>query len=353
MRRKNILIYALLLCFFFASASQKVSAVNYQTEINRYLNAVKQNINQKTNWQKGFSLAQKNIESLELCLHNMQADTQWQQKNIKILLYNPIQEKMDSLIKSGDKVAAYMKELQNNYAEMNKANYENKMRVLSNIGKSMTKWSLRIGEPDITDLDISEEKKDAQMLTKDINGINDIPQMMNYNRKEYGRMSVVLHKIMDMLTQLEPMNKRLNEVIKKYSGKNAPETGKASGTFYGRFTGSVVSGTLQFTITGSKVKGAWAADTINNPQIQEASGEIWGEYGYFDGKDKPRVVSAQLTGFYRVKSAKTGVVMSHTVHGELKGETSEYRSAGTWNHGFLNQKAVPVIFDSGAYEASK
>lgn len=144
MRKKNILAYLLLLCLLFAVISQKAFAVNYQTEANRYLSAIKQNINQKTNWQKGFALAKKNIENLELCLHNMQTDAQWQKKNIKISFYNLIQEKIDSLIKSGDKVASYMTELQNNYAEMNEANYENKMRVLSNMAKSMTKWSMRI-----------------------------------------------------------------------------------------------------------------------------------------------------------------------------------------------------------------
>lgn len=171
MRNKNILTGLVLLCLLFTVLYGRVFAVNYQTEVNRYLSAIKQNINQKPDWQKGFALAKKNIENLELCLHNMRMEAQEKRKTdpkyiIQVSFYNPVAEKMNALIKSGKKVSDYMTELQNNYTEMNEANYENKMRALSNMAKSMTKWSLRIGSPDITDLDISEEKKRRENFNK-------------------------------------------------------------------------------------------------------------------------------------------------------------------------------------------
>lgn len=180
--------------------------------------------------------------------------------------------------------------------------------------------------------------------------------MMKYNRKEYDRMSAVLHKIMEMLTQLKPMNERLNEVIKKYSGTNDLENADAYGTYYGTFTGGMLSGTLKFTIARAKNetkdKGMWAAEKSTNPNIKEAQGEIWVlGYGYYDAKVK--IVNAILTGSYRVVNKKTGATMGYTISGELKGPVSNGRASGTWQHQIFETGKGMVTVDSGTFEASK
>lgn len=160
--------------------------------------------------------------------------------------------------------------------------------------------------------------------------------MMKYNRREYDRMSAILHRIMDMLTQLKPMNERLNAIVKKYSA----ETG-ADGSYSGKFMGKLLSGTLQFTITGAKVKGYWTSKSINNPSGTEGKGELTGVYDPKSGN-----ITVKLSGIYKAD-------ISYAVTGDLKGVFSGAGIKGTWVQAFLTSQSVPVPVDSGSFEASK
>ncbi|MFH1452724.1 MAG: hypothetical protein ABIH00_01935 [Armatimonadota bacterium] len=295
----------LILGLMFIVLAQASLAFEYQFEVDRYTDAIHDNVNELPDWNKGFEKAKKNIESLEQCLHNISMEIKEKRKSdpnytVEIILLNPVFVRIASLEIDKATVKAYLTKLQNDYMDMTEGRLKNESRIITNVGKAMTKWARRIGKPSIQDLDFSEEKKDAKILENDIKNINDLPDMMKYNRKEYRRMLSVYNRLLDMIEKIEPLNERMKQILEKYKDIGKKEqlqlsSVKFNGTYKGKTSTSSVMGQIILNISGSTVSGKhWGTFYVNkdygplkgtwngayDPTTNTLKGDITGNYSF-------------------------------------------------------------------------
>ncbi|MFH1454590.1 MAG: hypothetical protein ABIH00_11525 [Armatimonadota bacterium] len=340
-----------LLCVFISLTVQSAFSYDYQTEVNRYLTVIGQNVNELPDWEAGFERAANNIESFEECLHNISMDINEKRNTnpgytVKIIFYNPVDERYKQLEENLNELKDYMRDLNNKYNDLNEADINNKERVLNNTAKAMTKWAEKIGKPDITDLDFSEEKKDAKILEEDFNNINNIPEAMEKIKKEYERVKPIAERTLEMLRKLKPLNSRMKEILDKYKDLGKPPKQSDHVVFLGSFKGQRAEGMFGFKLyKDGTVAGLWEGELKASYGCGPVKGTIKGAYN-----SKHKTIGGTLSGYYYV-TLKDGSQKTYNITGDWNGRVYGNLIKGTFRHRKVLNKGT-IGLDSGKFEVN-
>lgn len=220
--KKRYLPFFISLFTFIALLFSFASARDYQGPINGYLQTIETQVNKLPNWETGFSLAKSNLDSLEQALANTSKEIQEERKQnpkytVNIKLYSATGKRLKELEEIKNTIGDYMKKLNGDYQDMNKALSKGKNIAINNIAKSTIKYFKRIGKPEIADLDVSGEKKDAKTLENNFKNIKNMNQLMDWNREEFNRSKLIYAEAIKMVNSLKPIDNKMNEILKKYA----------------------------------------------------------------------------------------------------------------------------------------
>lgn len=221
MKKKYLPIF-IVLFILAALLFRPASAKDYQGPINGCLQTIEMQVNKLPDWEKGFSLAKLNLDSLEQALANTSREIQEERKQnpnytVEIKLYSATGRRMKELEGIKNDLKDYMQKLNDDYYDMNDAISKGRNIVINNIAKAMAKYFTKMGKPDITNLDVSGEKKDAITLGNNFKNIKNMNQLMNWNRKEFNRSKAIYQKAITMVNSLKPIDNKMNEILKKYA----------------------------------------------------------------------------------------------------------------------------------------
>lgn len=339
-----------LISFLFLLSLQSSFAIDYQTTVNGYLKTIEQQVNKMPGWESSFSLAKSNLISLEEALSRISRDIEEKRKqdpgyNVNIRLYSATGKRLKELENIKNELLDYMKKLNSDHQNMSDALSKGSSTILNNIMKSMIKYSIRIGKPDIMDLDVSGEKKDTETLQENIKSIKNMNEMMDLNRGEFNRIKQMCENVIKIIEALKPIDQKMNEILEKYKNLGKIEKIVLSGIFNGNLNGSKSSGALQITIEGNSVNGVWEG----NFRSSEGSGPMSGSWsGTYDAETG--ILKGRISGKCRFKPQGSNSIITYNITGNWKGKAIGINKVqGNW----AGKESSGTEFDRGSWEVSQ
>ncbi|MFH1454591.1 MAG: hypothetical protein ABIH00_11530 [Armatimonadota bacterium] len=330
-----------LLLFLIIFNCNYVYASEHQDEADNYLNAIKENVNMLSNWQKGISEASENIKKLEEWLINTAASIK---EKVKINISNPVSEKIKELDKIKAEAEEYIKQLQADCQKLIDSSGGKEKETVIRIKENMNLWLTRIKSSGLNEIDY---KNDIEKLKEKLKNTDTLQDMLKVNRYEYNRIKTLNKKIQDMIENMTPLSEKIDGIIqrckttglKKEEHKNLEAV---SGKFTGSFEGAFSSGSLNFNISDKNVSADWEGGFST---MDGASARIRGRWtGIYDPESG--TLGGQIMGMYYYISASPTrpVNMPMNIAGTWRGNVY-YKAAGVYITGeWLSQHG-----DSGRF----
>ncbi|MBI2252156.1 MAG: hypothetical protein HYU63_05385 [Armatimonadetes bacterium] len=333
---------AFLLCFAFSR--------DYQSSVNSYLQNIENNVNKLPDWETGFSLAKSNLESLEQALANISIEIKEERKQnpnytVDIKLYSATGKRLKELEEIKNDLGDYLRKLNSDYQDMNEAQNKGRTITINNIAKSIIKYFKKVGTPKITDLDVSAERKDAQTLENNFKNIKSYDQLVLWNREEFKRSKVIYEKAIKIVEALKPIDRKMNEILKKYENFGKVLQVILSGDFSGEFHGRLSTGQININITGNSITGSWNGHFSSSNGSGPISGRWNGTYNPESG-----ILKGQLSGTCKFKLKENGSVINYSISGNWKGKViGTNKIQGSWE----GKETSGTEFDRGSWEVNQ